>query len=54
MSACHTIKFIQLDADCWLWGVNQRIFILKGESPSFIFPIGGIQKKNRMTGVKAY
>ena len=52
MSARHVIKFIQSDADCWLCGVNQRIFILQVESPSF-FLIRVNQKTPKRQGGKS-
>jgi len=37
MSACHIITFVQSDADYWVWGVNQRFFILQVRIYKFFF-----------------
>jgi len=51
MSACHVITYVQSDADYWVWGVNQRIFILQGRISKFFFHRGWTKKPPNGRGV---
>jgi len=53
MSACHVITYVQSDADYWVGGVNQRIFILQGGIYKFFFT-GGEPKVHQMAGGKSH